>query len=81
MQIDDNDMEIKMRAPRILGYILKPIIPIPKPIIPIQKEDSEIEYSLTDNSLILMKLKNKKDFCLKDLLWDRKQKIKIRFVG
>jgi len=43
MQIDDNDMVIKMNTPRILGYILKPIIPI-------LKEDSDIEYSLTDNS-------------------------------
>ena len=74
MQIDDNDMVIKMNTPRILGYILKPIIPI-------QKEDSDIEYSLTDNSSILMKLKNKKDFCLKDLLWEKNQKIKVRFVG
>ena len=74
MQIDDNEIMIKLRAPRILGYILKPIIPI-------QKEESEIEYSLTDNSSILMKLKNKKDFCLKDLLWEKKQKIKVRFVG
>jgi hypothetical protein len=54
-----------MRTPRILGYILKPIIPI-------QKEDNHFEYSLTDNSSVLFKLQNKRDFSLRDLMWDKK---------
>jgi hypothetical protein len=44
--LDENDLIIKMGAPRILGYILKPIIPI-------QKEEHEVEYSLTDNSIVI----------------------------
>ena len=49
----ENDFEIinpngiiKSSAPRIIGYILKPIYPV-------QPEEIEFEFSATDNSFVL----------------------------